>query len=332
MAGWFGPRGNCGCCLSPPPPPPPACLCDEDPCLPSGSRQFSSLKAVIELDDSIVATEFRQDIDCDGFFSGGACAGVEFEREIIHELSGLSAANGTYDAIYLRQTGPSDFEEADPAEYECGLWFFPFITISVTNYRTVRLEFADACIPDSLVTTTGATTLKINTYNGEVVNVGTSGLIDVPLVGPMFLGYIGSGSATHNWTPYTCADDEAYELENSWSASAFVALRYFYEEMFRNVHYVTIGTILAGPIGLTPLTRIITFDGQEGVVVPFANGYSASVFGTACQINYESVENVLDAFTETVTGPPGCSVEGYTATRTLTWNGFTRRHTVLLNA
>lgn len=329
--GWFGPRDECGCCGTPPPPPPPPpiCWCDENDCLPAGKRQFSSVRAVVDLDDSYKITELREDYIC----GADPCANEYYERLVEGEIAGMSAANGTYDGIYLVEVSFSEYVEADPAEEQCGWWFFPYLELTLTNYITDSRTYPSGCRPNQITNLIGPPSVYFDPYNGKFIRKSTD-LIEIPLFSPTLQPYQDTATIDHHWVDYNCKGESTESLQLAWApqGSLGTGQRRFPSFPFINAYSPNLlEPPLAGPVGIAPSTgmsagRQIIFDGQLGIAIYWGKG----VDSPSCQIYWESVENTLAGFYSEITGPAACA--GGTANRTLTWNSFRRKHSIILNA
>ena len=327
--GWFGPTGICGCCDGdppPPPPPPPECACPAHGCLPTGKRQFTSVKSVVSIGDGITAVEIRADWNCT---SPGACINQQFIRTVTHTLTGLSGANGTYDAAFVKLDSGSTYIDADLEEDVCGYWFFPYIEIPVVNFATDHRTWPSGCTGDTTNTTNGVSYLKINTYTGQIVS--QVGVVLVPLYGPTGIPYSNDGTETREFFPFDCGDESYYDIDLTWNASSATTSNTFPTRGFSNAYQPD--PLLppeAGPIGLSQNTSNATYDGQQGIVVPF----TASATNGCLIQDWEETITTIAAFSEinpNAGTPAGCSPPKVRE-MDLSWNEWTRSIKIIFNA
>ena len=133
---WFGPiLKACGCCYEePPPPPPPPCACDDTSCFPEDALNFSRIRFQASLTDSMKLETMNQRLECET-----NCRNIINKREIEIEYSGFAAFNGTYEIPFYAYNDEDEvWEEADPTEVSCGVWFYPLITADITFTRTAK--------------------------------------------------------------------------------------------------------------------------------------------------------------------------------------------------
>lgn len=184
---WYGPRGDCGCCKKPPPPFPP-CACPQNDCLPEGRYQFSGVRVTIDYDDgSSSYGEIRF-----GPGTSGPCAGKYNWLFYETEISGLSGANGTYDAVYVKRNSNGTFTETSLEETACGLWWLPIVEVPVTGIKREGRYYQDDCVPIQETVTNLNTTLLFDLHNG------LQGITIYSLNSYLGLGY-ETGSAGLYW-------------------------------------------------------------------------------------------------------------------------------------
>lgn len=322
---WHGPRGDCGCCdIEPPPPPCP--YCDENDCTPEGMRDFSSMKAVVLWDDEFTKTETR-----DGIATFDSCVCAEVNEQWVRAYAGMSAVNGTYDAAYVNIVD-GVWVEADPAT-DCGFWFFPWLEVDLSYTDTFTRTFYNGCSPNVFQSQSRTISVYFDTYSG-----GFSRKVDAfPDISLTYLlgGNIPGRTFTYHWEPYACRpDDDPYTLNGEIGVTANTETKSFFSTVQSNAYADApiFPTFTVGRVGTGGSLLIITYDGQLGSVRPYMN-LSRVSWGDACAIRYESVENDLDAyyrFDNPFTQP--CGLYSIAAERTLEWNAFNRKHTILLNA
>jgi hypothetical protein len=65
------------------------------------------------------------------------CRNIIRRRELEVEYTGFAAFNGTYEIPFYAYNDVTElWEEADPTEVSCGVWFYPLITADITWTRT----------------------------------------------------------------------------------------------------------------------------------------------------------------------------------------------------
>jgi hypothetical protein len=321
---WHGPRGDCGCCNIEPPP--PDCACELNDCILEGKFQFTGVKAVAEWDDEFETIETSSRT---GTFRSCVCA--PYTEVWVRSYSGMSAVNGTYDAVYVVPDG-SDWVESDPDEDPCGWWFFPLIEVDLSYTNTFTRTFPNGCDPDVFQDASRVIPVYYDTYAGRFIRKVDT-FPEIPLT--YVLGGSPAGRTfTLELTPYDCTTRDPYTLNAEIGVTANTSTLGFFGVVQANGYADApiAPTFSIGGVGIGELTQTATYDGQLGRVRPYRKG-SFVPLGDPCQIDYESAENTLDAF-YLLTNPfnDSCGYLTIPVVRELEWNAFNRKHSILLNA
>jgi len=319
--GWHGPQGGCGCC-NPGPPPPPPCACELNDCMPEDQFQFSGIKAVAEWDDSFVLT-----VEETRAVTSGACVCATMIDLWTRAYSGMSAVNGTYDAAYV-QNNSGELVEADPDEDYCGWWFFPWIEVDLFYTSTFTKTYLNGCNPNFFSNSSRTIPVYYDTYAG-VFRTKTDSFPDILFGHPGFNTPVIPVNFTRTIVPYECRPgDDTLTLDGSTLTDGSF---FFSTAQSNTVPSGSLITPALGNVGIGPLTQIVTYDGQKGVVRPYRDG-SFIPLGNPCQINYESAETTIDAYNQSmVPFNDTCGLYTIPATREFEWNAFRRKHSILLN-
>jgi hypothetical protein len=245
--------------------------------------------------------------------------------------SGLSAANGTYDAAYVKPDG-SEWVEAD-VDTDCGWWFFPILEIDLEYTDTFTRTYYNGCDPN--VAFSGSRTIPVYFYtNTGRFETKIDAFPQIRLETLSGLGTPPGRTFTRIWTPYECKpEDEGYTLSGEFGVVANTDPTFFIQ--FANGNGYTdspIGPSLTIPgVGLLSGDRIVTYNGQLGTVTPYYRGGRVG-FNLSCVIGNQSIDNTLDAFSWTYTIFRTCGFYEVPGSGVLEWNVFNRKHSILLNA
>jgi len=137
MAGrWYGPRGDCGCCL----PPVVPCDCfDGGDCVPANPGYYRNLAVEIsEIPDEIFRAETTITNPC----TTRACRPTEsLTNYLENRYLGMSQFNGTYPILFYQYDADNDeYVEASPRS-GCGFWGAASVTKTVRHRRIRQAEF-----------------------------------------------------------------------------------------------------------------------------------------------------------------------------------------------
>jgi hypothetical protein len=342
---WYGASGDCGCCGERPP---LGGCCGEgyDDCIPEGFRNFSSMRAVVEIDDEFTFYERFHVGVC-----SGPCVGQDRVQTWDYTLSGLAAVNGTYDAKYIfRDPDTFEWEEIETDRLNrCGSWWFPWVEVEVVNTERYTSVFSGGCFSSIDTTTTGPTTVWFSPYLGRFfpsktdsshpflslffgTKTGTHPLLlcDPSQMDSEFIGYTCRPKTTVNASQYGHVETSARPV--SCSALPSIASGFNLQTFFNNT--VQDGaTLVGGPVGIGGALRNATVDGVDGLVVPF--GLSTGAFagqGENCVLYYQSVEKTIQDYNFSDSRNASCHpTVPDPLVNEIEWSAFNRKHSILIN-
>lgn len=328
---WFGPQVcNCSCISPPPPPPPPPpCHCQDLPCYAEGAQGFSSIRVVVDIDDSFVVNSRQIAFRC----QFGDCGRRWIVTNTQWGISGLSAFNGTYDIPYMRGTeGSGDWEPTTLEEELCGSWHFPRLQSNLRLWQirtlsTLGLYYYDECATsttffDELVPH------EFNVKSGKIFPVATPGNIHPGTPSPTFSGFIGgfpSGSSTLTTSYFDC-DVPSIETEvNNYTWDVNVTSGF--PTLFSN----PLWNLFDQNATLGPVGNDIEVDGQKVTSVnhafspPSTQSCKMGSRERLIQIHAYDVERELPMYCSGVVVPGGSRKER------VYWNEFNARMAASLN-
>ena len=336
---WFGASGDCGCC-SERPPVGPCCGEGYGDCVPEGLRDLSSMRAVFEIDNAFTFFERFHVGVC-----SGPCIGQNRVQTWDYTISGLAAANGSYDAKYVFQN-PDTFEWYELEEGQvnrCGSWWFPWVEVEVVNTERYTSVFSGGCFASIDTTTNGPETVWFSPYFGRFFVSKTE--LNHPFL-PRFLGHVGShplllcdpSQLDSEFIGYACKPKTTVNTSQyghieqgeprpvACSALPSFATGVGLPLVFGNT--VVVGAITeGGPVGLGDAlggpSSVITVDGVDGHL---AGGFPG------CTLHYQSVEKTLQAynFSDSRNAPCHPTVPDPLVNE-IEWSQFRRKHSILIN-